>query len=282
MENMEKTGADLSEGREKAPGYSVVLPVYNESGNLEPLLRELEEVLQGLGEPFEVIAVDDGSSDGSVEELERLRLRWPWLRVIRHRFNAGQSAAFLTGFSRARGRVVITMDADGQNDPRDLPMMLRHLTGNVVAVCGVRQQRQDSWVRRISSRMANTFRNWVTRDRVQDAGCALRVMRREALVELLPFHGLHRFLPTILRYQGFEVVEVPVSHRPRVRGQSKYGIRNRLWRGLVDCLGIRWYRARALRADRALGECGRAGESDVQDIQKNRVRTSTAGPASPA
>ncbi|MCS7091621.1 MAG: glycosyltransferase family 2 protein [Verrucomicrobiota bacterium] len=230
--------------------YSVVLPVYNERENLEPLLVELAQVLNGLAQPFEVIAVDDGSTDGSLQELKRLQKHWAWLRVVPHRFNAGQSAAFLTGFARARGSVVITMDADGQNDPHDLPAMVAQLRGSVAAVCGVRQNRQDPWIRRVSSRLANAFRNWITGDHVADAGCALRVLRRDALQELLPFNGLHRFLPTVLRYQGYEVVEVPVNHRPRTRGQSKYGIRNRLWRGVIDCLAMRWYRARALRADR--------------------------------
>lgn len=239
---------------EGAPRFSVVLPVYNERENLEPLLSELEEVLRGLGHAFEVLAVDDGSTDGSVEELQRLARCRPWLRVVRHRFNAGQSAAFLTGFAHARGEIVMTLDADGQNDPRDLPAMLARLQGRVAAVCGIRQKRRDSWVRRVSSRVANAFRNVVTGDRVTDAGCALRVMRREALRELIPFNGLHRFLPTVLRYQGYEVVEMPVNHRPRTRGQSKYGIGNRLWRGIVDCLAMRWYRARALRADRVVPE----------------------------
>jgi len=245
--------------------YTVVLPVFNERENLEPLLEELEPVLSSLGGGYEVIAVDDGSTDGSWEELQRLQRRWPWLRVVRHRFNAGQSAAFLTGFARARGEVVITLDADGQNDPRDIPSMLARLRGAVAAVCGVRQKRQDPWIRRVSSRVANGFRNRVTGDRVADAGCALRVMRRSALGELPPFNGLHRFLPSVLRFQGYEVLEVPVGHRPRTRGHSKYGIGNRLWRGLVDCLAMRWYRARALRADRVEREepgPGGARESD--------------------
>jgi glycosyltransferase involved in cell wall biosynthesis len=239
--------------------------VYNERENLEPLLSELEEVLRGLGHAFEVLAVDDGSTDGSVEELQRLARCRPWLRVVRHRFNAGQSAAFLTGFAHARGEIVMTLDADGQNDPRDLPAMLARLQGRVAAVCGIRQKRRDSWVRRVSSRVANAFRNVVTGDRVTDAGCALRVMRREALRELIPFNGLHRFLPTVLRYQGYEVVEMPVNHRPRTRGQSKYGIGNRLWRGIVDCLAMRWYRARALRADRVVAEAtGPAGSGPAE------------------
>lgn len=241
--------------------YSVILPVFNERENLEPLLTELAAVLEGLGGAFEVIAVDDGSTDGSGEELHRLQQRWPWLRVVRHRFNAGQSAAFLTGFARARGEVIMTMDADGQNDPRDFPGMLARLQGRVAAVCGVRVRRQDNWVRRISSRVANAFRNWITGDRVADAGCALRVMQRAVLRELLPFNGLHRFLPTVLRFQGYEVVEVPVHHRPRTRGQSKYGIGNRLWRGILDCLAMRWYRARALRADRVEPELSRTAGS---------------------
>lgn len=243
-------GAVWGKSGSSAPRYSVILPVFNERENLEPLLTELAAVLEGLDGASEVIAVDDASTDGSPEELRRLQQRWPWLRVLRHRFNAGQSAAFLTGFAHARGEVVMTLDADGQNDPRDFPGMLARLQGRVAAVCGVRLHRRDNWVRRVSSRVANAFRNWITGDRVADAGCALRVMRRAALAELVPFNGLHRFLPTVLRFQGYEVVEMPVHHRPRTRGQSKYGIGNRLWRGILDCLAMRWYRARALPADR--------------------------------
>lgn len=236
------------------PQISVVLPVFNEAENLPPLLDEIAGTLRGLGKTFEILAVDDASTDGSVAVLESLRRRHPELRVLRHRRNCGQSAAFASGFAHARGEVVVTLDADGQNDPHDLPTLLAALRPGVDCVTGIRTRRQDTWVKRLSSRIANAYRNWMTGDRVTDAGCTFRVIRRAALREVPVFNGMHRFLPTLLRWQGFTVVEVPVNHRPRTRGVSKYGVGNRLWRGLRDCLAMRWYAARALPADRLLPE----------------------------
>jgi dolichol-phosphate mannosyltransferase len=150
--------------------------------------------------------------------------------------------------------VVVTLDADGQNDPADIPALLAALRPGVDCVTGVRTQRQDSFVKRVSSRVANAYRNWITGDRVTDAGCTFRAVRRAALREVPVFNGLHRFLPTILRRQGFTVAELPVNHRPRTRGVSKYGVGNRLWRGLRDCFAMRWYAARVIPADRLLPE----------------------------
>ncbi len=237
---MTNSGVDLS----------VVIPVYNERDNLEPLLAELEERLAPLGRSFEVLCVDDKSTDDSLEALEKLQAARPYLRVVRHLVNCGESAAHATGFHHARGDVIITMDADQQNDPADIPRLLEELKGEVVAVCGVRRKREDSVVRRISSRVANRFRNALTRDRIADAGCTFRALRRDALGELPVFNGLHRFLPTLLRLQGYKVTEVPVNHRPRTRGKSKYGVGNRMWRGILDCLAIRWYGARCVPARR--------------------------------
>lgn len=236
------------------PQVSVVLPVFNEAENLPPLLDEIAGTLRGLGKTFEILAVDDASTDGSVAVLESLRRRYPELRVLRHRRNCGQSAAYASGFAHARGAVVVTLDADGQNDPHDLPTLLAALQPGVDCVTGIRTRRQDTWLKRVSSRLANAYRNWMTGDRVTDAGCTFRVIRRAALREVPVFNGMHRFLPTLLRWQGFTVVEVPVNHRPRTRGVSKYGVGNRLWRGLRDCLAMRWYAARALPADRLLPE----------------------------
>jgi glycosyltransferase involved in cell wall biosynthesis len=237
-----------------APVYSVVIPVFNEEANLEPLLNELAGVMQRLAKPFEVIAVDDCSTDGSLAALKRLRQSRPWLRIIRHRLNSGESAASLTGFRFARGEAVFSMDADQQNDPADIPMLLENLRPEIAAVCGVRRKREDDWVRKVSSRLANWFRNSLTGDQIADAGCTFRALRRTALADLPAFNGLHRFLPTILRYQGYQVVEVLVNHRARTRGQSKYGVHNRLWRGLRDCWAMRWYRARVLQGNRIAGE----------------------------
>ena len=229
---------------------SVVIPVYNEEDNLEPLILEIEGVLNALGRSYEIVCVDDASRDHSYEVLQRLRKSRPHLRVIRHRINSGESAGEATGFEHARGELIVTMDADQQNDPADIPRMLEALTAEVVAVCGVRRIREDDWVRRVSSRLANRFRNWVTGDRIADAGCTFRLLRRAALREVPVFNGMHRFLPTMLRFQGFQATEILVNHRARTRGKSKYGVGNRLWRGLRDCWAMRWYHARSVRGDR--------------------------------
>ena len=232
----------------------MVLPFYNERESLEPLLTELEPALAALGKRFEVICVNDGSTDGGDEVLRSLQAKRPWLRAVRHRRNFGQSAGYLTGFKHARGSIIITMDSDRQHDPSDIAKLLALLTDDVAAVCGIRAKRQDNWVRRASSRIANRFARAMTGGIMVDAGCTFRVLRRSALEELPAFNGLHRFLPTILRFQGYSVIDTPINHRPRLLGQAKYGIGNRLWRGILDCLAIRWFRARCLRGDRVLSE----------------------------
>jgi len=232
------------------PQYSVLVPVYNEKDNLRPLIEEISAVMDGFGRPYEIIYVDDFSRDGSLEELRRLQTEFKTLQVIAHSRNCGQSAAVASGFAAARGDVLITLDADRQNDPADIPALLAQLTDGTDMVCGVRTKRRDSLIRRISSRVANAFRNVVTGDRVSDTGCGLRVVRRAALAEIPVFNGMHRFLPTLMRFQGFTVREVPVNHRPRTAGVSKYGVGNRAWRGLVDCFAIRWYKSRRIPARR--------------------------------
>ena len=236
------------------PVYSVLVPVFDEQDNLVQLVAEIAEAMTRVGGPFEVIAIDDCSRDGSLAVLRTLQQRHRELRVIRHRLNCGQSAAFATGLAHARGDVIVTLDADGQNNPADLPLLIAALTGEVAAVLGVRQRREDSVVRRWSSRFANGYRDLLTGVRVKDAGCFLRVMRRAALRELPVFNGLHRFVATLLQYQGYRVVEIEVTHRPRLAGKSKYGIGNRLWRGIRDCFAMRWYRARVIPGNRWLPE----------------------------
>ncbi len=232
------------------PQYSVLVPVYNEKDNLRPLIEEISAVMDGFGRPYEIIYVDDFSRDGSLEELRRLQTEFKTLQVIAHSRNCGQSAAVASGFAAARGDVLITLDADRQNDPADIPALLAQLTDGTDMVCGVRTKRRDNLIRRISSRVANAFRNVVTGDRVSDTGCGLRVVRRAALAEIPVFNGMHRFLPTLMRFQGFTVREVPVNHRPRTAGVSKYGVGNRAWRGLVDCFAMRWYKSRRIPARR--------------------------------
>jgi glycosyltransferase involved in cell wall biosynthesis len=202
-----------------------------------------------------VVCVDDCSTDGSLAVLKALRAERSNLRIVRHRINSGESAGEATGFAHARGDTIITIDADQQNDPADIPRLLAGLKPGVDCVCGVRRKREDDWLKRVSSRIANGFRNAVTGDRIADAGCTYRAIRRAAVREIPVFNGMHRFLPTMLRCQGYGVVEIPVNHRPRTRGLSKYGLHNRLWRGLKDCFAMRWYRLRALRGDRIEGEC---------------------------
>ena len=225
---------------------SLVIPVYNERDNLETLVGEIGASLAGTGHRYEVILVDDGSSDGSGPVLDRLQAAHPELRVVRFARNAGQTAAIDAGFHRARGGVVVTLDADLQNDPADIPRLVRELEG-WDAVVGVRAQRRDSVVRRISSRIANYVRNRLSDETITDTGCSLKAYRREALRSLKLYRGMHRFLPTLLKMEGRRVRELPVGHRPRVHGDSKYGIGNRLVPSFVDLLAVRWMKKRALR-----------------------------------
>lgn len=227
--------------------YSVILPVYNERENLERLIAEISTALIPLaGDGFEIIAVDDRSSDGSLEKLKFIAEHNPHVQLLAHSWNCGQSAALATGINNARGDIIITMDADGQNNPADIGMLIDALKPGVDAICGIRKGRQDTWVRKVSSRVANRFRNWITGDTIQDAGCTFRVIRKHALDELPVFNGLHRFLPSLFRMKGYVVREVCVSHRPRTWGASKYGIRNRLGRGLIDCFAMRWWKNRII------------------------------------
>lgn len=233
------------------PKISVVLPIYNEEGNLEPLILEIAKVLEPLQTPFEILCVDDGSQDNSVSKLKELAKADPRVIVICHLRNFGQSAAQATGFYYAKGKIIMTLDSDGQNNPADLPNMLELLEKeNYDCVCGARVKRQDNWIRRLSSRIANRVRNWLTGDKIQDSGCNLRVIRKSALLEIPMFNGTHRFLPTLLRYKGKRVFEISVNHRPRTWGKTKYGIGNRAWRGLMDCLAMRWWKKRCFPVDR--------------------------------
>ena len=237
------------------PFFSIVIPVYNEAENIEPMVREIRAAFEGRTEPYEVIFVDDASSDDTPAVLRRLTLETgAVVRSLRHRRNFGQSAAVATGFRAARGEWIGTLDGDGQNDPADLPRMLEEARRlGVDCVTGVRAKRRDNFLRKLSSRVGNGFRNWATGDRVSDSGCGVRVVRAGCVRELPVFNGLHRFMPTLLRSKGFSVAETPVNHRPRLRGVSKYGVYNRLWRGIRDCFGVRWFAARAVPAERVDG-----------------------------
>jgi glycosyltransferase involved in cell wall biosynthesis len=231
---------------EPAVSLSVVVPVFNEQESLEVLDAEICAVLDPAGLPYEVLYVDDGSTDRSPEILRRLSAGDPRRRVLRQTRNSGQSAAFAAGFRLARGAVVVTMDADLQNDPTDIPRLLAVLnaTGGPDVVCGVRRDRQDSWVRKLSSRIANGVRNRLTAESIADVGCSLKAYRVEFVRRVPMFTGMHRFLPTLLRLDGARVAEVDVHHRPRRFGVAKYGIGNRLFRALADLFAVRWMQKR--------------------------------------
>jgi dolichol-phosphate mannosyltransferase len=227
---------------------SIVVPVYNEAESLPPLWQELRPVLEGLGVQFEVIFVDDGSEDRSADVVRDFRERDPRVRLVRLKTNAGETAATDAGLRAARGRWVVTMDADLQNDPADIPRLLAPLD-RWDAVTGWRVNRGagDSWWRRLSSRLANRIRNVLSDEDVQDSGCTFRAFRRECLRDLTLYRGFHRFIPTLLKMRGYRVLELPVNHRPRRFGRSKYGVWNRAFVAFADLLVVRWMKRRTLR-----------------------------------
>jgi len=227
---------------------SLVIPVYNEQENLPALWPELREVLECLGFDFEVVFVDDGSLDRSAEIIRSFHEIDQRVRLIRLKTNSGETAATDAGFRAARGRRVVVMDADLQNDPADIPRLLWHLD-QWDAVTGWRVDRAagDNVVRRVSSQVANRIRNWVSNETIQDSGCTFRAFRRDCLRGLVLYRGFHRFIPTLLKMRGYRVIEVPVAHRPRRFGRSKYGILNRIVDASVDLLVVRWMKARLFR-----------------------------------
>ena len=224
-----------------APEVSVVIPVCNEEENVAPLAREIVAALDGSA--FEVIFIDDGSTDGTAAALRALQGDIPQLRVLSHSFRAGQSAAVCTGVRHARAGWIATLDGDGQNDPADIPALLAE-RGQAELVMGNRVQRRDTWLRHAQSRVANGVRGWLLGDGTPDTGCGIKVMHRETFMDLPRFDHMHRFLPALFLRAGKRVVSVPVKHRPRERGTSKYGLFDRLWVGIVDIFGVMWLRRR--------------------------------------
>lgn len=262
------------------PRISVVVPVFDEEPNLVALVEEIDAAFAGLD--YELLVVDDGSRDGTAETLARLAATWPRLRALRHLRNYGQSAALATGFAAARGELLVTLDGDLQNDPADAPLLLAELERGFDVVSGVRQRRQDNWVRRVSSRIANGVRRRVLDDGITDVGCSLKVYRTRVVKRLPPFAGMHRFLPALARMEGARITEMPVVHRSRRFGKSKYNISNRLWRGIADLLGVWWLQRRwvAVGAVEEIPACTSTAygpSSDSPDRPSSSVASSSSG-----
>lgn len=230
------------------PSLSVVVPVFNEIETLPTLCDRIQAALDELElEAWEVLLVNDGSTDGSGEWLARYCRAHEGFRALHFDQNQGQTAAFDAGFQAAHCSLIATMDADLQNDPADIARLLEQLTDPVGVVCGVRQRRQDSWLRRTSSKIANAVRNYISGDNITDTGCSLKLFRTSVFERMPMFEGMHRFFPTLVKMEGYGVVEVTVSHHPRYAGSSKYGVWNRLFRSLADLLAVRWMKYRKLR-----------------------------------
>ena len=221
-----------------SPAVSVVVPVFNEEDNISTLQTELRAALTGID--HEIIFVDDGSSDQTAQRIQNLAE----VRVLRFEKNTGQSAAMYAGLHAARGSTVVLLDGDLQNDPADIPRLLAEIERGADLVCGYRAHRKDTVVKRITSRVANFVRSRFTKDGVRDTGCTLKAMRRECVAALVPFRGMHRFIPALVKGAGYRLVEIPVNHRARQFGVSKYGLGNRAVRATVDMFGVRWLLSR--------------------------------------
>ena len=225
---------------------SAVVPVFNEEENLAILVPKVMDVLNQTSKPYEVIFVDDGSSDNSRKVLREMAGRYPALRLLGLKNNRGLSTALLAGMKEARGDILITLDSDLQNDPEDIPRLIQYLDRYDMAT-GWRQRRDDPSLKKISSKIANAIRNWISGEAIHDSACTLRVFKKECIRTVPIFNGMHRFLSTLVKMEGFRIVEVPVSHRPRRFGKSKYNIRNRMIRSFTDLLAVRWMKDRRVR-----------------------------------
>src|SRR6478735_995669 len=224
-----------------SPAVSVVVPLFNEEESIAILQSELSAALKDLD--YEIVFVDDGSVDRTVERIEPKAN----VRVVRFERNAGQSAAIYAGLKAARGATAVLIDGDLQNDPADIPKLLAEIMRGADLVCGYRAHRRDTRVKRLTSRIANAVRSRFTKDGVRDTGCTLKAMRRECVSALVPFKGMHRFIPALIKDAGYQLVEIPVNHRPRRFGETKYGLGNRAVRATVDMFGVRWLLSRRLK-----------------------------------
>lgn len=231
----------------KEVAISVAIPVYNEVENLEELVSRVEFSLNQTGRDWELILVDDGSNDGSFDKIREIKTRCPALRGLRFSKNNGQTAAMGAGIRAANGALIVTLDADLQNDPADIPLLLKGIDQGYDAAVGWRKKRNDTLIRRLSSRFANWVRNLVSSETIKDTGCSLKAFKAEAIKPIELFEGMHRFLPTLVKMNGGRVIEIEVSHHPRQKGVSKYNVWNRVFRSFLDLLAIRWMKWRKLR-----------------------------------
>ena len=237
------------------PALSVVVPLFNEADNVSLLQQEISAALADRS--YELILVDDGSTDGTAARIQR----GANVRVLQFKRNSGQSAAMLAGMRAARGASVVLLDGDLQNDARDIPRLLLEIERGADLVCGYRLRRKDTLLKRLTSRIANAVRSRFVGDGVRDTGCTLKAMRRACVDTLVPFKGVHRFIPAFVKHAGFKVVEVPVNHRPRQFGVSKYGLGNRAVRATLDMFGVRWLQSRTL--DLTVDEVEKTAETEL-------------------
>jgi glycosyltransferase involved in cell wall biosynthesis len=242
---------------------SLVVPAFNEQEVLPHLLQRVGGALGRLDKPFEVIIVDDGSTDATPAILNDAMRTHPWLRVLRLNRNCGQSSAFDAGFKVARGQIIATLDADLQNDPAEIVRLLPMLDGHDM-VTGWRQKRRDNFLRRLQTRIANRIRNWISQETIKDSACSLKLYKRHCLDGIQLYTGMHRFMPTLVKMRGFDVLETPVSHAPRLAGVSKYSFGSRVWRAFCDLLAVRWMKRRYLRYQAT--EIGRQETSQKSEV----------------
>lgn len=226
--------------------YSVVIPLKNEEGNILDLIRELEYTMSSLQKPWELICIDDGSTDSTLPILHELSQHKHYLRIVVFDRNYGQSSAFDAGFRQAKGEFVITLDGDRQNDPADIPKLIASIA-DCDLVCGIRQKRHDPWLKRWISYFANGIRSRMCQDGMHDSGCSLKIYRTECLKKIKMYHGMHRFLPALFKIEGFRIKQIPVNHRERTKGTTKYHFFNRSFNTIADLLAVRWMHKRQLK-----------------------------------
>jgi glycosyltransferase involved in cell wall biosynthesis len=226
--------------------YSVVVPLKDEEENVRQLVQEVEAVMQKMGKPWELLLIDDGSTDNTLQILKALQREKKFIRILSFDKNYGQSSAFEAGFKRAKGQWVITLDGDLQNDPADIPRLIDRCP-EADLITGIRQKRKDTFFKKGISRIANGFRSFALQDGIEDTGCSLKIYRKCCLDEIKMYHGMHRFLPALFQIEGFKVIQIPVSHRKRSHGTTKYNLFNRSVNTVLDLLAVRWMRKRKRR-----------------------------------